>query len=94
MYSHWTVPYIIHGTLAVVSAVLAFIILPETANKSLPEHVPDRLRERGNVTKTDKSLPDHVPDRQRKRGHVKETETEMCGFNTAAAAAATALACV
>lgn len=44
MYTHWTVPYIIHGTLGLISAILAFIILPETVDTSLTEQVPDDLQ--------------------------------------------------
>ena len=45
MVTHWTVPYIIHGSLALVSTVLAYVILPETGASSLPEQVPDSLEQ-------------------------------------------------
>ena len=47
MITHWTIPYVVHGSLAVVSTVLVIVILPETGGSPLPEHVP------GNETTSD-----------------------------------------
>ncbi|XP_064628666.1 solute carrier family 22 member 15-like [Lineus longissimus] len=39
---HWTVPYIINGSLALTSTILVMVLLPETAHKPLLEELPDK----------------------------------------------------
>ncbi|XP_064628054.1 solute carrier family 22 member 15-like isoform X2 [Lineus longissimus] len=65
---HWTLPYIIHGCLAVGCAILEICFLPETNNMPLPENPPPISHRPG-------SRPKKVPrDQKSVRFHLLEHE--------------------